>query len=383
MPSSPHTARIAVSAAFLIHATVSGTWAARLPAIRSSAGLSHGELGTALVGMAVGLLVGTRLAGAPVDRFGSRPVLRAGIPVLCAVLVLPALARSLLALALALFALGVLSGLLDVAMNSQGIEVERRLGRPLLGGLHGLWSIGLGLGAGAAALAAAAGIDPLAQFALVGAALAVASLALLRNLLPAPAPAQRDRPDEAGGAATPWTLALLLLGVIAFCSFFGEGSASDWSAVYLTDELDAGPALAATAFAAFSVAMAAARFATDPLRERFGADLLVRASGLLAACGLAVALLVDEPGAAIAGFALLGAGLAPIVPIAFSAAGAVSRQATGRNVGRVATIGYAGSVTGPIVIGWLSQATSLRLALSLTAVLALVTAAAAGVVRSA
>ena len=171
--------------------------------------------------------------------------------------------------------------------------------------------------------------------------------------------------------------------MIAFCSFFGEGSASDWSAVYLTDELDAGPALAATAFAAFSVAMAGARFATDPLRERFGADLLVRASGLLAACGLAVALLVDRPGAAIAGFALLGAGLAPIVPIAFSAAGAVSRQATGRNVGRVATIGYAGSVTGPIVIGWLSQATSLRFALSLTAVLALVTAAAAGVVRSA
>ena len=146
--SSP---RAAVAAAFLIHSTVSGTWAPRLPASKESLGLSDGELGTALVGLAIGLVVGTRVAGAPIDRFGSRPFMRAGFPLLAGTLLLPGLADNGLQLFLALLVLGVASGALDVAMNAQGIEVERSLRRPILSGLHGLWSIGLGLGAGGAA----------------------------------------------------------------------------------------------------------------------------------------------------------------------------------------------------------------------------------------
>src|SRR5215210_872617 len=176
MSSSP---RAAVSASCLIHSTVSGTWAPRLPAIKESLGLSDGELGTALVGLAIGLLVGTRLAGAPVDRFGSRPVMRVGFPLLAGTLVLPGLADGIVTLFLALLVLGLVSGALDVAMNAQGIEVERALGRPILSGLHGLWSVGLGLGAGVAALAATVEADPLEHFAVVAALLAVSSLALL------------------------------------------------------------------------------------------------------------------------------------------------------------------------------------------------------------
>jgi MFS family permease len=366
--------RVGVTAAFLIHATVSGTWAPRLPAIKSSLALSDGVLGTALVGLAVGLLAGTQLAGAPVDRFGSRPVMRAGFPLLCATLLLPALARNAATLFLALLALGLASGMLDVAMNAQGVEVERHRRRPVLSGLHGFWSVGLGLGAGTAALAAAIGAAPLLHFAVVGTVLAAASVALMRGLLPAVAAAL-----EGPGVATEvrWTPALALLGVIAFCSFVGEGSASDWSAVYLAQELSAAPALAATAFAAFSVTAAAARFAGDSLRERLGPIALVRGGALLAAAGLMLALAVHRPAAAIVGFALLGAGLAPAVPITFSAAGRIDPKAAGRNIARVASIGYVGSVSGPIMIGWLAEATSLRLALGLTAVLALVIAAAA------
>ena len=161
--------RTAVAAAFLIHATVSGTWAPRLPAIKESLGLSDGELGTALVGLAIGLVVGTRVAGAPIDRLGSRPFMRAGFPLLAGTLLLPGLADSGLTLFAALLVLGVASGSLDVAMNAQGIEVERTLGKPILSGLHGLWSVGLGVGAGGAALAAAAGLEPLPQFAIVAA----------------------------------------------------------------------------------------------------------------------------------------------------------------------------------------------------------------------
>ncbi len=374
-------ARVAVSAAFLIHSTVSGTWAPRLPAIKESLGLSDGELGTALVGLAIGLVVGTRLAGAPVDRFGSRPVMRVGFPLLAATLLLPGLADSLVALFLSLFVLGLASGALDVAMNAQGIEVERHLGRPILSGLHGLWSVGLGIGAGVAALAAAIGADPLEHFAVVAAVLAVASLVFLRGLLPA-----HDQLREESGGAEPadvrWTPALVLLGVIAFCSFVGEGSASDWSAVYMTQELGTSQALGALAFAAFAVTMALARFAADPLRGRVGNVVLVRGGSLIAAAGLGIALLVHEPAAAIAGFALLGLGLAPVVPIVFSAAGDLDARATGRLVGRVATVGYVGSVAGPIMIGWLAEATSLRASLCLVVVLALVIAVSARAART-
>ncbi len=372
MLSSP---RAAVSAAFLIHATVSGTWAPRLPAIKESLGLSDGELGTALVGLAIGLVVGTRVAGAPVDRFGSRPVMRVGFPLLAATLVLPGLADSLVTLLLSLFVLGLASGALDVAMNAQGIEVERHLGRPILSGLHGLWSVGLGIGAGLAALAAAIGVDPLEHFAVVAAVLVAASFAFLGGLLPA---ATRE-PGESEEQHVPvrWTLVLVLLGVIAFCSFVGEGAAADWSAVYMTQELGTSQALGALAFAAFAVTMATARFVVDPLRSRLGNVVLVRGGSLIAAAGLGSALLIHEPAAGIAGFALLGLGLAPVVPIAFSAAGDLDPRATGRLVGRVATTGYVGSVAGPIMIGWLAEATSLRLSLGLVVLLALVIAVSA------
>jgi MFS family permease len=375
--SSP---RAAVAAAFLIHSTVSGTWAPRLPAIKESLGLSDGELGTALVGLAIGLLAGTRLAGAPVDRFGSRPVMRAGFPLLAATLVLPGLADSAAALFLALLVLGFASGALDVAMNAQGIEVERQLARPILSGLHGLWSVGLGLGAGVAALAAAVEADPLEHFAVVAVALALASLVFLRGLLPARDHVRVEEDDDER-VTVRWTLPLVLLGVIAFCSFVGEGSASDWSAVYMTQELGASPALGAVAFAAFAVTMAAARFAADPLRSRLGEVTLVRGGSLIAAAGLGLGLLLHEPAAGIAGFALLGLGLAPVVPIAFSAAGDLDPRATGRLVGRVATIGYVGSVAGPIMIGWLAEATSLRTSLWLVVVLALAIAGSARVCR--
>ena len=372
MLSSP---RAAVSAAFLIHSTVSGTWAPRLPAIKESLELSDGELGTALVGLAIGLVVGTRVAGAPIDRFGSRPVMRAGFPLLAATLLLPGLADSLVTLLLSLFVLGLASGALDVAMNAQGIEVERHLGRPILSGLHGLWSVGLGIGAGVAALAAAIDVEPLEQFAVVALVLAVASLVFLRGLLAAKRPDSHEPEDEPVNVR--WTLPLVLLGVIAFCSFVGEGSASDWSAVYMTQELGTSQALGAVAFAAFAVTMAIARFVVDPLRGRLGNVVLVRGGSLIAAAGLGLALLVHEPAAAIAGFALLGLGLAPVVPIAFSAAGDLDARATGRLVGRVATLGYVGSVAGPIMIGWLAEATSLRISLGLVVLLALVIAVSA------
>jgi MFS family permease len=143
----------------------------------------------------------------------------------------------------------------------------------------------------------------------------------------------------------------------------------------MTQELGTSQALGALAFAAFAVTMATARFLADSLRVRHGNVALVRTGSLIAAGGMALGLVVPAPVAAIFGFALLGLGLAAVVPIAFSAAGDLDPRATGRLVGRVATVGYVGSVAGPIAIGWLAEATSLRTALFLVVALAVTIAA--------
>ncbi len=371
-------ARVSVGSVFLIHAVVFGSWAPRLPAIKHDVGLDNGGLGVALGGMAVGLFLGTRLAGRAVDRWGSRPPIRVTAVVLCATLVGPALADTLAALTAALALLGIVGGFLDVAMNAQAVAVERGYRRPIMSSLHGLWSVGLMAGGVGAAAAAAAGASPTLQFSVVAVVLVVPAVLLTRGLLRADAEAPPEELGAAGIAPPLFSPPVLLLGLIAFSSFIGEGAAADWSAVYLHDNLGTGAAVAAVAFIAFSVTMAASRFASDRLSERLGPVVVVRAGGLLAAGGLALGLAVHEPVAGVAAFALLGAGFAPVVPIAFSAAGNTGLGPTGVILGRVVTTGYLGSIVGPIAIGGLAQAVGLRAALFLPVILGLVIAGLAG-----
>jgi len=183
-------ARVSVGSVFAIHAAVFGSWAPRIPAIKHHVGVDDGGLGIALTGMAIGLFAGTRAAGRIVDRFGSRGAIRVAAVGLCALLVAPALANDLPTLTGALLVLGATGGFLDVAMNAQAVAVERGYGRPIMSSLHGLWSVGLLAGSGGAAIAAAAGASPRLHFAIVAVVLAVASLLLLRDLLPAEAEEQ-------------------------------------------------------------------------------------------------------------------------------------------------------------------------------------------------
>jgi MFS family permease len=358
---------------------VFGSWPPRIPAVKQDLGLGDGELGLALTGMAAGLLLGTRLAGWPVDRFGSRPTMRVGVAVLCVTLVAPALAWSLPSLAAALFLLGLAGGFVDVAMNAQAVAVERAYRRPILSGLHGLWSAGLFVGAVAAGLAAAVGASPTKHFAVVALVLLAGSAIALRGLLAREAEVV---PREGAGGGL-WSSVVLVLGIIGFSSFLGEGAAADWSAVYLRQDLDASAAAATAGFAAFALAMASCRFVADRLVERFGPVAVVRTGALVAACGLGLGLAVNEPVAVILGWALLGAGLGPVVPVVFSAAGNTGLGATGAVLGRVVTISYLGSIVGPAVIGAAAEAVGLRAALTLPVVLTLLIVGLAGRVEAA
>ncbi len=370
--------RRSVVIAFAVHASVAGSLGPRLPAIKAQTHVSDAGLGSALVAFAAGLFIGTRLAAWPIRRFGSRTVLRVVVPLFCASLLGPASAGGLPSLVAALLVMGVGSGFLDVAMNANAVVVERRAGRPIMSGIHGVWSSGLLATSGVAALAAALDASPRVHFAVVGAVVAAASALPLRGLL---GPEAEERPGDAvaapgrGGPALAWS-AVLPLGLIGFCSFLGEGATHDWSAVYLRDSLDASPAVAAIGVFGFALGMTVSRFVADRLVVRFGPVAVVRTGGLVAGAGLALGLLVAEPVAAIAGFTVLGAALAPVVPTVFSAAGNVRGGAAA--LGWVVTICYVGGILGPALIGYASRLTSLRVALVIPAALSVVIAALAG-----
>jgi MFS family permease len=380
---------VAVSVAFLVNGAVIASWVPRVPAVKAAMGTSDGPLGLALLGLGVGAAASLVVAGRVVARFGSRPVTRVTGIAVCAALVGPGLAGSLPALAVALALVGAASGLMDVAMNAHGALVERGYGRPVMASLHGLWSVGGLVGAVAGGLAARAGWSPARHFAVAALCLGVTLVVGTRRLLPASldvAPAA-TAPSPTGrrprGSGLPWSRPLLVLGVIGFSSFFGEGSAHDWSAVYLHDVLGTSAAMAAAGFAAFSLAMATVRFAGDRLSARFGPVRLVRASGLVAAVGLGLGLLAHHPLAGVAGFALLGVGLACVVPVTFSAAGHLGGGLAGVAISRVAAVSYLATFTGPPVIGLVADQVGLTVALAVPVLLAGVVALCARAVATA
>ena len=349
--------RLAVGTAFFVHAVIAGSFAGRVPAIKHTLDLSDATLGLALFGAAFGTLVGGRLGGFLAARFGPGRVVRLGIPLFATLLVCAALAGSLVVLAGVLFVYGVVAAVVDVSMNAEGVVVERAYARPLMSGFHGLWSVGLLAGAVVAIGAAALGVRPAAHFTFVAVSVVVASARPLAGLpRRMVTPSDHARPDR-------WSVAVVVLGLIAFCSFFAEGAAADWSAVFLHDRADAGAGLAAAAFASFCLAMAASRLAGDALAARFGPVRLARAGSLVAAAGLGLALLVPVPVVGLVGFALLGIGLGPVVPTVISASGGARLGSTEDVVSRVFTIGYTGSVVGPAVIGFTAEHVGLRRAL--------------------
>ncbi|WP_437291855.1 MFS transporter [Sorangium sp. So ce406] len=372
-------ARRAVSVMFLANGIAFASWAARVPAVRERLGLRDSALGLALLGVAVGAILAFRAAGPLVARLGSRRVTRVSAMLLCAALPLPALAPSFAALVAALVLLGMSNGLMDVAMNAQAVEVERRHGRPILASVHGMFSLGGLIGAALGALAAGMAVSPAVHLLAVAAVLAVVILdaggALSADARPEPAVAA-----VAGSAEGRRSTRLLLLGLIAFCSSVGEGAMANWSAVYLRDELHTTAAVAAIGYAVFSLAMLVGRFSGDGLTQRFGAERLVRAAALLVAGGLGAALVVNVPIALLLGFGCVGAGLSVVVPLVFRAGASAPDVAPGKALATLATLSYGGFLVGPPLIGLLADRFTLRGGLAVVVALVLVIVALAPVV---
>jgi predicted MFS family arabinose efflux permease len=373
-------ARIGTATLFLLFGAALGAWTARVPAIKHAIGASDGRLSLALLALAAGAITGMQLAGRLVDRFGGPKVF---VPTALAegVLLVPtAYAGRLWSLALALFVFGVSHGALNIAMNANAVLVQRAYGRPIMSSFHAVYSIGGLLGAAVGGLFARADLGPRPTFLAVGAV--VLALAVWADLW-APLRTQAPAETEPVVAAEPdgRLRGVYLLGVLAFCALVGEGVAADWSAVYLKDNLATSAGFAAAGYAAFAGAMTLGRVFGDRLTTRLGSVWLVRASGLLAAVGLGAALLAGQAWAGVVGFACLGAGMSCIAPQVFTAAGDRNPQRAGRALARVVSMGYAGFLAGPVLIGGAATLVGLPVALGIPVVLALFVAASAVALR--
>ncbi len=357
--------RLAVTAIFVLNGTALSSLYARLPVLQAELGLDDATLGALLLCTAVGLLVAQPAAAALAARLGTAPVTRASALALAAVVPLPALAPTPVTLGAALGALGAANGALDVAMNAQGIAVERRSSRRIYGSFHAALSFGAVAGAASAGAIAALGASPALHLAALGAVLAAAAYVACRGLLPAGLDATPRGPMLVAPSR-----ALAALGVVAFCCLLAEGAVFDWSAVYLRRTLEASEVMAAAGLAAFSLTMGLGRLGGDRLADRFGPVALARGGAGLAGGSFALALLDATPAAAIAGFALLGAGLAAVFPLALAAAAARSPDGPAAPaIAAVSTAGYLGLVSGPPTIGLLSGLVGLVGALGLLVVL--------------
>jgi len=347
--------QVATRIAFLIAGFATGAWAPLVPFLQGRLGIDAAVLGLLLLCLGVGSIVAMPLAGMMASRRGCRAVIIAASIVLCLPLPLLAAGSSLPLAAAALLVFGAGLGSLDCVMNIQAIIVERDSGRPMMSGFHGLFSIGGFAGAGGVAGLLSLGASPLMAIAvavaLMLAAIAVAAPGLL--------------PYAAAGGGPAFAVprgAVLLIGALCCIVFLAEGSMLDWGAVFLTTVRGVAPEQAGLSYAVFATTMTIGRLTGDRIVHALGPKPVVILGGICAGIGFAVATLVPAWQGALLGYALVGAGCSNIVPVLFTAVGRQTDMPEHLAVPAITTLGYAGILAGPSLIGFVAHATSLPIA---------------------
>lgn len=345
------------TAVFLLNGLTLSTSLARQPSLKSAHHLSDGQVGELGLLFAVAAIVAMQFVGPLVARVGSRPVLRVSLVVMPLLLAAVGLAGGFGALAAANTALGAVHGATDAAMNAHAVAVERRTGRRVLSGCHAAWSVSAVAASLATAGLSRAGVPLTAHFVWAAVVLAAGGLVLGRLLLPAsadrgsgPSPARR----QAGGAGR-WNRAFVALGLAGTALMVCEGAALGWGPIFLHDARGVPVGLAATALTAYAAGQTAVRVVGDRLATRYGDTRVFRTGGLVAVAGLAVAVLVPSPAAAVAGLALMGTGMSVLLPLAFSAVGRTEGVSAATAVSRFTTFTYAGVLLGPAAVGWAAE----------------------------
>ncbi|MFF0770560.1 MFS transporter [Nonomuraea wenchangensis] len=393
-PSAPgrqaRQARAAVAVLFLTNGAVFFNVVPRYPQIKADLGVSNAVFGGAVAGFSIGALLAGLLAGVFVRRFGSARVAAFGIVVTTlATLAIP-FAPNAIAFGGALFVVGALDAVVDVAQNAHGLRVQRLYQRSILNSLHGVWSIGAVLGGLMGAAAAGLRLPLAVHLGISAALISAVAVVAYRFLLPGPEDAERaaappaaDRhPATADGDpaapagrrsfARPAVWMLAALGVLAACGALVEDAGASWGALYLTG-LHAEAATAGLAVVAFQTAMTIGRLSGDRVVDRFGQRTVTRAGGLLAAAGMGAALAVPSVPSALAGFVLAGLGTATLVPAAMHTADELPGLPAGTGLTVVSWLLRGGFLLSPVLVGFVADLVSLRVGLLSVVLAGLVT----------
>ncbi|MDR7123716.1 MFS transporter [Pseudotabrizicola sp. 4114] len=370
-------ARWAVAAMFAAAGFVMGAWAPQIPLLLPRHQITEFTLGILILVLGLGAVGAMLFTGRLIARFGSVAVLRVFALSSAAVLPIVVFAPSLALLVPAMAILGALIGCMDVAMNANAVEVERRLGRAIMSSSHGFWSLGGFVGgfAGAWVISHWGAEIQAALVAAITAAVVLAVMPFLRGEGPVPVVTTGTVGKT---ALLPREAGLWLLGAMALFSMVPEGAVLDWAALYLQKDMGSDVFRSGLGFAFFAGAMALMRFAGDSLRNRFGAVVTLRVSGLLAAAGMMLAALAPNDTLAIAAFFITGLGVANMVPIMFSAAGNYPGVASGTAIAAVTMVGYAGILVAPASIGFVAEAIGFRVTYAVLSLLLIVVALLAG-----
>ncbi|GIF53890.1 fucose permease [Asanoa ferruginea] len=342
-------ARWAITAVFAVNGSLIATMAARTPSLKVDLGLSPGQLGLVTAAFGVAAVGAMQGAGALAGRFGSRWVVRSAVTALPIALVGTALARELLSLLAVHLLFGAVHGLLDVTMNAHAVAVERALGRSILNGCHAAWSIGAVGGSLVASGAAQFGLSRAVHYGVLAVVLVPVAAAWTNRLLPA----ATDRGSVVRAERARWSRPLVVLGAMGATVLTVEAAVANWSGIFLHERLTAPLGVAALGYVAFTACQTAGRLVGDRLLARRTAHELLRVGTLTAAGGLVVVVASPWPAVAIAGFALIGIGLATPLPVLFGAAGHLGAATTGAagTVARFSTMTYTGILLAPPVIG--------------------------------
>ena len=356
--------------AYLIAGVGIAAWAPLVPYAKTRANLDEGTLGLLLLCLGVGSILAMPISGALAARFGCRRVLSGGTILVCLALPLLATMTSLPWLVAALFLFGAGLGTVDSTVNLQAVIVERASGKTMMSGFHGMFSLGGIVGAAGVSALLGLGLSPLGATLVVNALLLAALFKAAPHLLPYGS-------ESSGPAFAIPHGVVLFIGILCFIVFLAEGAVLDWSAVFLTTERGVETAYAGLGYAAFALTMTVGRLTGDSVVRRLGPKRIIIYGGTLAATGFLLATLAPMWQAALLGYALVGAGCSNIVPVLYTAVGKQTLMPEAIAVPAITTIGYAGILAGPALIGFVAHGSSLSLAFGLIA-LALVAVAASG-----
>jgi MFS family permease len=360
--------------AFFIAGFGIAAWAPLVPYAKARAQLNEGTLGLLLLCLGVGSIIAMPMAGALASRFGCRRVLSAGTLLLCVALPMLATVSSIPLLMAGLFLFGAGLGTVDSTVNLQAVIVERASGKTMMSGFHGLFSLGGIVGAAGVSALLGLGLSPLSATLVVIVITLGALLKAAPHLLPYGS-------ESSGPAFAIPHGVVLFIGCLCFIVFLAEGAVLDWSAVFLSDERGLDEAYAGLGYAAFALTMTLGRLTGDAIVRRLGAKRVIVIGGLLATAGMLLATLLPAWETALLGYALVGAGCSNIVPVLYTAVGKQTVMPEHIAVPAITTLGYAGILAGPALIGFIAHGSSLSVAFVLIAVLLLAVAISGKILR--